>query len=78
MRSLNNLPRDVEYTNNDLLSIYNGALAGQEFLSTGRDKLYYWAREAKSSLAEVDFILSKKNIIYPVEINIFPLPLKRS
>jgi len=52
--------------------VYNGALAeqfaGQEFLSSGRDKLYYWTREAKSSSAEVDFILSKKNKIFPVEI----------
>ena len=52
--------------------MYNGALAeqfaGQEFLSSGRDKLYYWTREAKSSSAEVDFILSKKNMIVPVEI----------
>ena len=52
--------------------MYNGALAeqfaGQEFLSSGRDKLYYWTREAKSSSAEVDFILSKKNKIFPVEI----------
>jgi predicted AAA+ superfamily ATPase len=39
--------------------------AGQEFLSSGRDKLYYWTREAKSSSAEVDFILSKKNKIFP-------------
>lgn len=72
MRSLNSLPPDIEYTKNDLLSMYNGALAeqfaGQEFLSSGRDKLYYWAREEKSSSAEVDFILSKKNKIIPVEI----------
>ncbi len=72
MRALNNLPPDIEYTKNDLLSMYYGALAeqfaGQEFLSSGIDKLYYWTREAKSSSAEVDFILSKKNKIYPVEI----------
>jgi len=72
MRSLNNLPPDIEYTKNDLLSMYNGALAeqfaGQEFLSSGREKLYYWAREAKSSSAEVDFILSKGDKILPVEI----------
>ena len=52
--------------------MYNGALAeqfaGQEFLSSGKDKLYYWTREEKSSSAEVDFILSKKNKIFPVEI----------
>ena len=30
--------------------------AGQEFLSSGRDKLYYWTREAKSISAEVDFV----------------------
>jgi hypothetical protein len=72
MWSLNNLPPDIEYTKNDLLSMYNGALAeqfaGQEFLSSGKDKLYYWTREAKSSSAKVDFILSKKIMIVPVEI----------
>jgi uncharacterized protein len=73
MRSLNNLPSDIEYTKKDLLSMYNGALAeqfaGQEFLSSGRDKLYYWTREAKSSSAEVDYILlSKRNMIVPAEI----------
>jgi len=72
MRTLNNLPPDIEYTKNDLLSMYYGALAeqfaGQEFLSSGINKLHYWTREAKSSSAAVDFILSKRNNIVPVEI----------
>lgn len=72
MRSLSSFSPAAEYTKNDLLSMYNGALAeqfaGQEFLSSGREKLYYWTREAKSSSAEVDFILSKRDKIFPVEI----------
>ena len=45
MRSLNDLPATVEYTKNNLLSIYNGALVeqftGQEFISSGKENLYY-------------------------------------
>jgi len=52
--------------------MYNGAMAehfvGQEFVSTGRDNLYFWSREAKSSSAEVDYLIEKNNMIFPVEI----------
>ena len=52
--------------------MYHGALSeqfvGQEFLSAGMDKLFYWSREAKSSSAEVDYLIVKNNKIYPVEI----------
>ncbi len=72
MRSLNDLPSNIEYTKNNLLAMYNGALAeqfvGQEFISAGFENLYYWSREAKSSSAEVDYLIVKNNKIYPVEI----------
>jgi predicted AAA+ superfamily ATPase len=72
MRSLNDLPANVEYSKNDLLSMYNGALAeqfaGQEFLSSGIENLYYWSREAKSSSSEVDYLIVRNNKICPVEI----------
>ena len=52
--------------------MYNGALAeqfaGQEFISSGIDNLYYWGRDAKSSSAEVDYMIVKNNKICPVEI----------
>lgn len=72
MRTLNNLPANLEFMKNDLLSMYNGALAehfaGQEFVSSGMDNLHFWSREAKSSSAEVDYLIEKNNMIFPVEI----------
>lgn len=72
MRKLNDLPANLEYTKNDLLSMYNGAMAeqfaGQEFISAGINSLYYWARDAKSSSAEIDYLITRNNKIYPVEI----------
>jgi uncharacterized protein len=72
MRSLNNLPSNIEYIKNDLMSMYNGALAeqyaGQEFISSGMENLYYWSREAKNSSAEVDYLIVRNNKICPVEI----------
>lgn len=72
MRYLNDLPANKEFVKNDLLSMYNGSLAeqfsGQEFISAGMENLFYWSREAKSSSAEVDYLIIKNNKIYPVEI----------
>lgn len=72
MRALNELPASLEYTKNDLLSMYNGSLAeqftGQEFASHGDNNLYYWSREAKSSSAEVDYLITKNGKIHPVEV----------
>ncbi len=56
----------------DLMDIYRGALAeqfvGQELLAAGRNELYYWSREAKSSSAEVDFLIERKGEIAPIEV----------
>jgi len=41
---------------------------GQELLSAGQGELYYWARDAKSSSAEVDYLLDKDGGIHPVEV----------
>jgi len=72
MRTLNHLPANLEFMKNDLLSMYNGALAehfaGQEFVSSGMDTLHFWLREAKSSSAEVDYLIEKNNVLFPVEI----------
>ena len=81
MRSLNNMPPDVQDISDDLLSMYRGALAeqfvGQEFLSAGQD-LYYWSREAKSSLAEVDYLIDKNGKVCPVEVKSGPSGKLRS
>lgn len=81
MRSLNNMPPDVQEISGDLLSLYRGAMAeqfvGQELLSAGQD-LYYWSREAKNSLAEVDFLIDKNGKVYPVEVKSGPSGKLRS
>ncbi len=55
-----------------LLNIYNGALAeqfvGQELLACGVENLYYWARNAKSSSAEVDYLIEHNGKIAPIEV----------
>ena len=56
----------------DLMNIYQGALAeqfvGQELLAAGLNDVYYWSREAKSSSAEVDFLIESKGQIVPIEV----------
>ncbi|OPX24426.1 MAG: hypothetical protein B1H02_03510 [Candidatus Latescibacteria bacterium 4484_107] len=72
MQHLCGLPVDVEYKKSDLLSIYRGALAeqfvGQELVAAGHHELYYWAREARSSRAEVDFLMVLDGRIYAIEV----------
>ncbi|HID30842.1 MAG TPA: DUF4143 domain-containing protein [Desulfobacterales bacterium] len=72
MQHLCGLPVEVEYAKTDLLAIYQGAMAeqfvGQELLTAGQHALYYWARNAKSSNAEVDFLIVVDGHIHPVEI----------
>jgi hypothetical protein len=76
MRALCSMPMDIEYTNPDLLKIYNGAMAeqfaGQEMLVSQNGNLYYWSRNAKSSTAEVDYIATMSGSIVPVEIKSAP------
>jgi len=72
MQHLSGIPVDVEFAKTDLLSIYQGALAeqflGQELVAAGQSDLYYWAREAKSSSAEVDYLIVKDGKILPIEV----------
>lgn len=61
---------------NDLTSIYKGAVAeqyiGQQLIALQsnfiKPKLYYWARESKNSNAEIDYIMEVNNRIIPIEI----------
>ncbi|MCF8386386.1 MAG: AAA family ATPase [Bacteroidales bacterium] len=72
MRALNEIPASIEFKKKNILSMYNGAMAeqfvGQEFLSLGMSNLYCWIRNVKSSSAEVDYLINKKNSIVPIEI----------
>jgi len=69
---LSGLSLEVEYKKEQLLSIFKGALAeqyiGQEFLANGQDQLFYWARNAKSSNAEIDYLIAKRGEIIPIEV----------
>jgi uncharacterized protein len=72
MQHLSGMPVDLEYSRSDLLAVYQGALAeqfvGQELVAAGQKELAYWSREAKSSSAEVDFLIVRNGRIFPVEI----------
>ena len=72
MRYLSGMPAEVEYRKKDLLDIYRGGLAeqfvGQEMVLSQQDQLYYWSRRAKSSTAEVDFIATRGEVLYPIEV----------
>jgi predicted AAA+ superfamily ATPase len=56
----------------DLLNMYRGVIAeqfvGQELLISQSDELYYWSRQAKSSSAEVDYLIHNDNRIYAIEV----------
>lgn len=82
MSSLSGLTVDLEYQRSDLLAIYQGAMAeqfvGQELLAAGQPELYYWAREAKSSTAEVDFLINRAGKIAPIEVKSGPSGRLRS
>ncbi|MBI2195360.1 MAG: ATP-binding protein [Planctomycetes bacterium] len=71
MQHLCAMPVDVEYARSDLLSIYEGAMAeqfvGQE-MAFSQDELCYWAREARGSSAEVDYLAAVAGRICPVEV----------
>jgi len=60
----------------DLTAIFKGAVAeqytGQEFIASQsqyiKPALYYWAREAKNSNAEIDYLMETDGKIVPVEV----------
>ena len=64
--------RSLEYSKTALLSLFQGAMAeqfvGQEILAATNSDLFYWAREAKSSNAETDYLIEKRGEIIPVEV----------
>ena len=63
---------DTEYPKSDLLDVYRGAMAeqfvGQEMLISQNSQLHYWARSARGSTAEVDYIGTIGNTVVPVEV----------
>ena len=61
-----------EFFKKDLLGIYRGAMAeqfvGQEMAANQNNELFYWSRQAKSSTAEVDYVVSVNDRIIPIEV----------
>jgi len=72
MQRLCQLPIQTQMLEENLLSIYRGRLAeqyvAQEMLVAGNGELFYWAREAHASSAEIDYLAVREGKIYPVEV----------
>ena len=66
------VPVDLEFKEDNLLSIYRGKLAeqfvAQEMVAKSNSELFYWARDVRGSSAEVDYLAVRKGKIYPVEV----------
>jgi len=66
------VPIELELKQEDLLSMCRGVLAeqfvAQELLAGSSSELFYWARDAHGSSAEVDYLTVRKGNIYPVEV----------
>jgi uncharacterized protein len=72
MQRLCGLPVDREMQLDNLLDIYRGKLAeqfvAQELLVAQDRELFCWAREARGSSAEVDYLIVRGGQIHPVEV----------
>ncbi|MBT3274467.1 MAG: ATP-binding protein [Spirochaetales bacterium] len=72
MQRLTGLPVPDNYYHSNILDLYKGKLAeqyiAQEMAAVNGRELFYWAREAKSSTAEVDYLIYYKNSILPIEV----------
>jgi len=72
MQRLCQVPVELELKQENLLAMYRGQLAeqfvAQELLARHSSQLYYWSRDARSSPAEVDYLVVRDGVIYPVEV----------
>ena len=64
LQRLCQVPVELELQQENLLAIYRGKMAeqfvAQELLAWHSSELFYWARDARGSSAEVDFLAVKK------------------
>jgi predicted AAA+ superfamily ATPase len=72
LQRLCQVPVELELQQENLLAMYRGKLAeqfvAQELLAWQSSELFYWARDARGSNAEVDYLTVKKGQIYPIEV----------
>jgi predicted AAA+ superfamily ATPase len=72
LQRLCQVPADLELRQVDLLAMYRGKLAeqfvAQELVACHSSDLFYWAREARGSNAEVDYLVTREGRIVPVEV----------
>lgn len=72
MQQMCQVPAELELKQKNLLAMYCGKLAeqfvAQELTAWQGADLFYWARTARSSNAEVDYLVVLKGDIYPVEV----------
>jgi hypothetical protein len=72
LQNLCQVPVELELREDDLLDMYRGKLAeqfvAQELIANHSADIYYWAREARGSNAEVDYLAVREGRIVPVEV----------
>ena len=72
LQRLCQVPVELELKQENLLAMYRGKLAeqfvAQELLAWHSSELFYWARDARGSNAEVDYLAVREGKIYPVEV----------
>jgi len=72
LQNLCQVPVDLELREDDLLAMYRGKLAeqfvAQELIANHTSELFYWAREARGSNAEVDYLAVRQGKITPIEV----------
>jgi len=72
LQRLCQVPVEMELQQENLLAMYRGKLAeqfvAQELLAWHGSELFYWARDARGSNAEVDYLTVFEGKIYPVEV----------
>lgn len=70
LSALGNLSAQTLIESDRMFTEFKGALTEQfvlqEFKSSGIKQIFYWANDSGS--AEIDFILEKENVIYPLEV----------
>ncbi len=72
LQTLCQVPAELELRHNDLLAMYRGKLAeqfiAQELIASHASPLFFWAREARGSNAEIDYLVIREGRVVPVEV----------